>query len=99
MADVEFHTAVLELNDKFQNRLDELKEQGWTLVPGVPAIAVYVLCRAKIAALAGAAVELKFGVDETKVGIMRGGRMLEPHEEGKTDAEITELNARRSNPQ
>lgn len=70
---LEFKTEVVELNDQLAARLEQLRQEGWLVMPGVAPIAVYHLCRPQSAP--GQAVGgLK--IDEAGIQIIRDGKIV-----------------------
>ena len=82
---LEFKVEVIELTspEELTTRLQQLAGSGWIMVPGTSPIAVYQLCRAagmtSEQAMSGRPVA-RFNLDESKVHIMRDGKIVDPHD-------------------
>jgi len=74
-AALEFRTAVLELDDKFQERVNNLQQDGWMIMPGTQPVAFYQLCRQLERPAAAGFATLQ--IDESKIGILRNGKMVQ----------------------
>lgn len=76
---IEHQMAVLPVDEKLVENVDKFKEEGWMVMPGVMPIAIYHLIRVKmednpLAALGAKAI---MTIDETKVHIIRDGKVVE----------------------
>jgi hypothetical protein len=76
---LEFTAVMLPLDDNLQTQLDALKTQGFMQVPGTKQFVVYMLCRpANAEQVASGAGFGKFAIDESKVAILRDGKLIGP---------------------
>lgn len=79
---VEFKTVLVSLENQqnHQAQLMELAKEGWMMVPGIAPQAIYQLCRQPGAqpqpTMHNAAGEATLQVDESKIGILRGGQIV-----------------------
>lgn len=75
---IEHVMQVVPIDPNFEATLQALKAQGWEPVPGVVPVAVYHLIRVAQQPQAES-VQMPRGIlkiDESKIGIMRNGKML-----------------------
>lgn len=73
--DYERITKSLEVNDNMNAEVEALKAEGWELIPGVPPVTVYHLVRLKNRPQPD--FELKMAIDDSKVGILRDGKLVQ----------------------
>lgn len=74
--EVEHDIKVLPVNDKLQAEIEKLAKEGWTLVPGVQPVAIYHVVRAKQQHISAPAGLGALHIDESKIGILRDGKLL-----------------------
>lgn len=79
---LEFKTALLPLDNQenHQRTLQALAQEGWMIVPGITPKAIYELCRQPGAqpqpSMTEASGVATLSIDESKVGILRDGKMV-----------------------
>jgi hypothetical protein len=76
MADFEYQALVLPLDEDQQALLDAKTAEGWGLVPGVKPFGVWMICRA-LQHLARPEGIGTFHIDESKIFILRNGKLLD----------------------
>lgn len=79
MAEIEHDVKVIPIDNNLQEAVKKLEAEGWELFPGVQPIAVYHVARIKgktMPAPAAAGFGL-LGVDDTKVHVIRDGKLLD----------------------
>ena len=77
MSEVEHKIEVIPIDANIQKKLESLEIERWQVVPGVQPVAIYHLVRMKVqpSAQQGAFGQIK--VDETKVHVLRDGKMIQ----------------------
>ena len=63
----------IEIDKNFPTEIEKLKNDGWELIAGIPAVAVYHLVRNKNRPPLSASAKAHLKIDESKVGIIRAG--------------------------
>jgi hypothetical protein len=75
--DLEYLTETIPINEQFQERVSALAADGWEVVPGTQPAAIYHLVRLKkIAQAAGIGGFGSLAIDESKIHIIRGGKVV-----------------------
>jgi hypothetical protein len=77
MMDLEHLTETIPINEKFQERVNALIADGWEILPGTEPQAIYHLVRLKkVAQAAGIGGFGALSIDESKIHIIRGGKVV-----------------------
>ena len=76
MSEVEHAVKVLQIDNNLQLEVKKLEAEGWELVPGIVPVAVYHLVRVKNKPQFAQVAEGIMGVDDSKVHIIRGGKVI-----------------------
>lgn len=74
--EIEHATRMFPVNEKLSAELEQLKNEGWTLAPGVEPVAIYHVVRAKQQHVSAPAGLGNLHIDESKIGILRDGKLL-----------------------
>ena len=75
---LEFTAIMLPADSDLQGQLDALAKQGYMQVPGTKQYVVIMLCRpASTEAVASGAGFGKFAIDDSKVAILRDGKLID----------------------
>jgi len=74
--ELEYRTVTLPMSDQLQGELDKLSAERWELVPGTQPVAVYHLVRAKVAQAAAVGGFGTMQIDESKISVIRGGKVV-----------------------
>lgn len=74
--ELEYSTVTIPINEEFQNEVQKLVNDKWEIVPGTKPVAVYHLVRAKPAQAAGVGGFGTLNIDESKLHIIRGGKVV-----------------------
>ena len=80
--EVEHDTKVFRLDLSLQGNLEAMAAEGWMLVPGIVPVGVYHVVRLKGVQpgpqpLAAAAPVARLAIDETKIKILRDGKLID----------------------
>jgi hypothetical protein len=78
--DIEHDVKMVRVGPDFQKDVEQLRVDGWKLVPGTTPVAIYTMFREKIAADVPIDVGFAQGemiMDDTKVGILRSNGKFE----------------------
>ena len=76
MSEVEHAVKVLPIDNDLQAEVKKLEAEGWELMPGILPVAVYHVVRIKNKPQFAQSAEGNMGIDDTKVGILRGGKLV-----------------------
>ena len=84
--DIEFSVRTIEIDERFQDKIQQMLNEGWLLVSGTKPVAIYHLQRIKQVGVAqsfmGVAGHGGVALKEDQVFILRNGKLLKPGEEG-----------------
>lgn len=73
--ELEYHTVTIPI-ENFQNEVQKLVAEGWEVLPGSKPVAVYHLVRIKKQPVAGIGGLGSMNIDESKISIIRGGKVV-----------------------
>ena len=77
MSEVEHAVKVITIDASLQDEVKRLEGEGWELIPGILPVAVYHLVRIKGKTTAfGQSGRGQLGVDDSKVHILRDGKVI-----------------------
>jgi hypothetical protein len=71
--DVEQSVMTLVIDESLPAAIEGLKADGWELIPGIVPVAIYHVVRHKNRPKD---MELKMAIDDSKVGILRNGKIV-----------------------
>lgn len=74
--EVEHATRMFPVNEKLSAELEQLQKEGWSLAPGIEAVAIYHVVRVKQQHVSKPAGLGTLHIDESKIGILRDGKLL-----------------------
>jgi hypothetical protein len=74
---LEYSTIILPLDERQQESLDAKAREGWQLVPGVPPIGIWQVCRALPEPIVQASGFGTLHIDDSKIFILRDGKYLD----------------------
>lgn len=69
--ELEFQTLLIPLDDKYQEKINELTSQGWSIIAGTAPFAVFNLCR-PVQHEDVPFLRAKVDIDEAGVTIVKG---------------------------
>jgi hypothetical protein len=67
---------MIPINEQFQDEVNKLSAERWEFVPGTTGVAVYHLVRAKVAQAAAVGGFGTMQIDESKIHVIRGGKVV-----------------------
>ena len=88
--DIEFSVRTIEIDERFQDKIQQMLNEGWLLVSGTKPVAIYHLQRIKQVSAAQSFMAQSFmgvtghggvALKEDEVFILRNGKLLKPGEE------------------
>lgn len=79
MAEVEHDIKTLPIDANLETAVKKLEAEGWELMPGITPVAIYHVVRMKGGSrpMVGQSGFGTLGVDDTKVHILRDGKLLD----------------------
>ena len=76
--EIEHKTVSIVIDENMQAEMDKLTADGWMLIPDIKPVAIYQLVRAKGAQATTHGIGAQLKIDDSKVGILRGGKLHYP---------------------
>lgn len=77
MAEIEHVVRTFTVDDNLQAEIEKLQADGFQTIPGIPPVIVYHLMRQKSQPVAASAGLGKLSIDDSKVMIIRDGKMVQ----------------------
>ncbi len=94
--ELEYKTEMVPITESFQDDIGRLVADHWEILPGTKPVAIYHLVRIKAqvpqAAAVGGMGTLK--IDESKISIIRGGKVVRPDGTVEGEAKVLDINSK-----
>jgi len=72
----ELEIRMIAINEQFQTEVNKLVADGWDILPGTHPFAIYHLVRVKAAQAAAVGGFGTLQIDESKITVIRGGKVV-----------------------
>lgn len=78
--ELEYETLMIPIDEAFQDKVKAKVDDRWEILPGTKPVAIYHLVRIKqqIPQAAGIGGFGSLNIDESKITVIRGGKVVKP---------------------